>query len=82
MELPEMMFHVAKAINGPHDEAGIHKPEQLAMLREQLWGNLSDKEKGEKLVDAQSAIAAIFACMESFIHTATMGAMEMAKRDS
>ena len=82
MELPEMMFHVAKAINGPHDEAGIHKPEQLAMLREQLWGNLTDQEKGEKLGDAQSAIAAVFACMEAFIHSATKGAMELAKRDA
>ena len=82
MELPEMMFHVAKAINGPHDEAGIHRPEQLALLRERLWSHLSEQEKGAKLGDAQSAIAAVFACMEAFIHSATEGAMKLAKKDS
>ncbi len=82
MELPEMMFHVAKAISGPQDEAGYHKPEELAKLRQIRWDMLSDQSRGRYLKDAQSAIAAVFACMEGFIHVATIGAMELVKRDS
>ncbi len=84
MELPEMMFHVAKAINGPNDDQGIYQndPSKLAMLREVRWGHLTEQEKGERLQDAQSAIAAVFACMEAFIHTATVGAMALVKKDA
>jgi len=54
-QIEKRIIAVAMAIEGPHMGKFIDR-ERLQKLREIKWGNLTDQEKGVRLLEARAAI--------------------------